>query len=85
MTASLTRNGVAGATGQFLAYALGMTFVITALTVSIAVFKGALVSQFRRLMPYLNSISAGILIIVGGYLIFYWLTEGELARKFGVG
>jgi cytochrome c biogenesis protein CcdA len=85
VTASLTRNGLAGATGQFLAYSLGMTFVITVVTVSIAVFKGALVKEFRRLMPYLNSISAGILIVVGGYLVFYWLTEGELARKFGVG
>lgn len=85
VTASLATDGVAGAAGQFLAYALGMAFVITVLTVSIAVFKGALVNQFRRLMPYLNSISAGILILVGGYLIFYWLTEGELARKLGVG
>ncbi len=85
VTASLASDGVAGAAGQFIAYALGMAFVITVLTVSIAVFKGALVNQIRRVMPYLNSISAGILIIVGGYLIFYWLTEGELARSFGVG
>lgn len=85
VTASLATDGVTGAAIQFLAYALGMAFVITVLTISIAVFKGAMVKQFRRAMPYLNSISAGILIIVGGYLIFYWLTEGELARNFGVG
>jgi cytochrome c-type biogenesis protein len=85
VTASLASQGVAEATVQFLAYALGMAFVITIITISIALFKGAMVKQFRRLMPYLNSISAGILIIVGGYLIFYWLTEGELARSFGVG
>ena len=85
VTASLASQGIAGAAVQFIAYALGMTFVITVLTVSIAVFKGAMVNQFRRLMPYLNSISAGILIIVGGYLIFYWLTEGGLASNFGVG
>lgn len=85
VTASLATQGIAGAVGQFLAYALGMAFVITILTISIAVFKGALINQFRKVMPYLNSISAGILVIVGGYLIFYWLTEGELARNFGVG
>lgn len=84
VTASLATDGVIGAAGQFLAYALGMAFVITVLTVSIAVFKGALVNHIRKIMPYLNSISAGILIIVGGYLIFYWLTEGELAKSFGV-
>lgn len=85
VTASLATDGLIGAASQFIAYALGMTFVITVLTVSIAIFKGALVNQIRKVMPYLNSISAGILIIVGGYLIFYWLTEGELARSFGVG
>ncbi len=89
ITASLAgRSGIDGvlnASTQFLAYALGMAFVITVITVSIAIFKGALVNQIRKVMPYLNSISAGILIIVGGYLIFYWLTEGELARNFGVG
>ncbi len=85
VTASLATDGVVGAATQFVAYALGMAFVIMVLTVSIAIFKGALVNQIRRVMPYLNSISAGILIIVGGYLIFYWLTEGELARNFGVG
>ncbi len=85
VTASLATDGVIGASTQFIAYALGMAFVIAVLTVSIAVFKGALVNQIRKVMPYLNSISAGILIIVGGYLIFYWLTEGELARNFGVG
>ena len=85
VSASLATDGVIGAATQFIAYAIGMAFVITVLTVSIAVFKGALVNQIRKVMPYLNSISAGILIIVGGYLIFYWLTEGELASKFGVG
>jgi cytochrome c-type biogenesis protein len=84
VTASLASDGVAGAVTQFLAYALGMSFVITVMTVSIAIFKGALINQFRKLMPYLNSSSAGILIVVGGYLIFYWLTEGELIRHFGV-
>jgi cytochrome c biogenesis protein CcdA len=85
VTSSLTDGGIAEAAVQFIAYALGMAFVITVLTVSIALFKGALVNQVRKAMPYLNSISAGILIIVGGYLIFYWLTEGELARDFGFG
>ena len=85
ISSSLATGGVVEATGQFLAYALGMTFVITVLTIGIAVFKGAMVSQIRRIMPYVHPISAGVLILVGGYLIFYWLTEGELSRKFGIG
>ncbi len=85
ISSSLASGGVAEATGQFLAYALGMTFVITVLTIGIAVFKGAMVNQIRRIMPYVHPISAGVLILVGGYLIFYWLTEGEVSRNFGIG
>ena len=85
ISSSLATGGVVQATGQFLAYALGMTFVITVLTIGIAVFKGAMVNQIRRIMPYVHPISAGVLILVGGYLIFYWLTEGEVARNFGIG
>jgi hypothetical protein len=36
-------------------------------------------------MPYVQPISAGVLILVGGYLIFYWLTEGEVSRNLGFG
>jgi cytochrome c biogenesis protein CcdA len=85
ISSSLATGGIAEATGQFLAYALGMTFVITLITILIAVFKGALVNQIRKAMPYVSSVSAGVLILVGGYLIFYWLTEGEVSRNFGIG
>ncbi|MDG0866299.1 cytochrome c biogenesis CcdA family protein [Candidatus Lucifugimonas marina] len=85
ISSSLATGGIVEATGQFLAYALGMTFVITVLTIGIAVFKGAMVNQIRKIMPYVHPISAGVLILVGGYLIFYWLTEGEVSRNFGIG
>ena len=84
VSGSLAQDGFLHAVGQFLAYALGMTFVITVLTIAIGVFKGALANQLRRAMPYVNPISAGILIVVGGYMVFYWLTEGELASSFGL-
>lgn len=82
ISSSLATGGFLSATGQFLAYALGMAFVIGVLTLAIALFKGALVSQLRRATPYVASFSAAILIIAGGYLVFYWLTEGGLAAKF---
>ena len=85
ISSSLATGGIVEATGQFLAYALGMTFIITVLTIGIAVFKGAMVNQIRRIMPYVHPISAGVLILVGGYLIFYWLTVGEVSRNFGIG
>ncbi|MDA1279504.1 MAG: cytochrome c biogenesis protein CcdA [Chloroflexi bacterium] len=85
ISSSLATGGVLQATEQFLAYAMGMTFVITLLTIGIAVFRGAMVNQIRRVMPYVHPISAGVLIVVGGDLIFFWLPEGEVARNFGIG
>ncbi len=82
ISSSLATGGFWSAAGQFFAYALGMTFVIGVLTLAIALFKGALVNQLRRALPYVGPVSAGILIVVGGYLVFYWLTEGGLAGKF---
>lgn len=85
ISSSIAAGGVLQATEQFLSYALGMTFVITVLTIGISVFKGALVNQIRRVIPYVDPLSAGMLILVGGYLIFYWITAGEIFRSFGVG
>ena len=85
VTSSFSNDGFVGGLIQFLSYAGGMTFLIALLTLAIALFKSALVGHLRRMMPYLNAISAGILILVGAYLIFYWLTEGDLARSLGFG
>lgn len=85
ISSSLVTGGIIEAAGQFIAYALGMTFVITVLTMGIAIFKGTVVGQLRKIMPYVHPISAGVSILVGGYLIFYWLTEGEVSRNFGIG
>ncbi len=83
VTSSFTNEGFVRGMIQFLSYAGGMTFLIMILTIAVALFKSALVNQLRRFLPYINAVSAGILIVVGAYLIFYWLTEGDLARTFG--
>ena len=84
ITSSFSRGGIVNGTLQFVSYAAGMTFLILAITIAIAIAKSALVSHLRRIMPYLNAISATVLILVGAYLVFYWLTEGDLAEAFGI-
>ncbi|MFW6175105.1 MAG: cytochrome c biogenesis CcdA family protein [Chloroflexota bacterium] len=81
VTSSLATGGILFAAGQFLVYALGMTFVITVLTVGIALFRGAFASGMRKLMPYVQPASAVLLLLAGGYIVFYWLTEGGLADR----
>jgi cytochrome c biogenesis protein CcdA len=82
VSSSLATGGIAFAFGQFIVYALGMTFVILVLTLSLALFKGALVGALRRLVRYAQPASAALVLLAGGYIIFYWLTEGGLAAKF---
>ncbi len=85
VTSSFRNDGFAGGLAQFISYAGGMTFLIMMMTLAAALFKGLLSTYIRKLFPYLNGISGGMLIMVGAYLIFYWLTEGDLARNFNLG
>ena len=57
-------------------YALGMGMVIMALTIGMAVFKGAMVGGLRRAMPYVEPIGSWLMVIAGSYIVFYWLTIG---------
>lgn len=74
-------GSVAGGISQFVAYAVGMGVVLVAVTLSIAVFQGVLVRRLRRLVRYVERAGAVLLIGVGGYIIYYWLTMGGLLTQ----
>ena len=75
---TVTVSNVWAAIGQFILYALGMGLVIMALTVAIALFKGAMVGAVRRALPYIQPLGAALMIVAGSYIVFYWLTIGDL-------
>ena len=56
----------------------GHGLVILVLTVGIAAFMGAAVGSVRRAIPYVERVSALLLIIAGSYIIYYWLFKGDL-------
>ncbi|MDE2801542.1 MAG: cytochrome c biogenesis protein CcdA, partial [Chloroflexota bacterium] len=64
------------ALGQFVLYGLGMGTVILVLTLGMAVFKGAMVGGLRKTLPYIQPVSAAIMLLAGAYIVFYWLTLG---------
>ena len=64
--------------GQFLLYALGMGLVIIALTVGMALFKGTMVGLLRKVIPYIEPVGSWLMIVAGSYIVFYWLTIGDL-------
>ena len=65
--------------GRFVLYAMGMGLVIIGLTMGMALFKGAMVGTLRKALPHIQPISAGLMMVAGAYIVFYWLTLGELA------
>ena len=73
-------QGFGSAATQFVSYALGMGLVIVVLTVGLALFKGAVVRGLRKTLPYFQRLSAGLLLLAGAYIVYYWLTEGQLAQ-----
>ena len=83
VTSSFGRDGFASGIIQFVAYAGGMAFLIMIVTIGIALFKSAILGSLRRSMQYVERVSAVILAVVGAYLVFYWLTEGDLSTYFG--
>ena len=78
---SFTASTFLRSAGQFVMYALGMGLVIMALTLGVAIFRGALVGKVRRIFPYIQPISAVFLIVAGAYIVYYWLTIGGLVES----
>lgn len=81
ISSSLATGNFIDAAGQFLVYALGMSFVITVLTLSLALAQNQVSQGLRKVLPHTNMISSVLLLVAGGYIVFYWLTEGGLADK----
>ena len=75
---SLAVSSIGTSLGQFFLYALGMGAVIMALTVGMAFFKTAMIGALRKVMPYVQPVGSWLMVIAGMYIVFYWLTIGDL-------
>jgi cytochrome c biogenesis protein CcdA len=58
----------------FLAYGLGMSLVLVGITVALALGKDTMVRRLRGAAPYMNRISGSIMILAGGFIVWYWAT-----------
>lgn len=64
---------------QFLWYILGTGSILLILTAGMAFVKGgAVIGAVRKFMPFVNKFSAVLLILAGGYIMYYWLSSGLL-------
>jgi len=55
----------------FVTYAVGMGLVLTTLAVALAVARHSLVSELRRMLPYVHRIAGAMLVVTGAYVAYY--------------
>jgi cytochrome c-type biogenesis protein len=72
MGSSLTAGSIAAGAGRFLSYGLGMASILLILTLALAFFKGGVIFRLRKATPYVQPISAALLVVAGAYIVFYW-------------
>lgn len=76
MGSSIASGDVGVGVLQFVSYVSGMGSVLLVLTMGIALVKqGVVVGALRRVLPYVQKISAVLLLIAGAYIIYYWATS----------
>ena len=75
---SFAVSEIGASLGQFILYAVGMGTVILALTLGMAFFKGAMLGTLRKALPYVQPIGSWLMVVAGSYIVFYWLTIGDL-------
>ena len=78
---SLTSGDYIDGLAQFLAYSLGMGLVLTALTLAMAMFKGAVVRKVRAVMPIVERVSPVLVTLAGLFIVYYWLSIGGLGPE----
>jgi len=71
-------RGIATGLILFASYALGMLTVLCTVAL-VTTFVGQLLGKWLpKLTPLVNRISGGLLVLSGGYLIYYWISTGNV-------
>lgn len=82
---ALAAGGIVSAAIQFILYALGMGFVIAMLTATTAIVQHGALARVRGMVRYVEPASAVLLLLAGGYIVYYWLTLGGILTAIGFG
>ena len=73
----------------YLAYGLGMSALLIAVTLALAFAKQGFVRRLRSMLRYVQRVSAGFLVVAGLYIIWFWIDDlssdaGEQGRAAGI-
>jgi len=78
---TISRESVADGLVVFGLYALGMSLVLLALTVGIALARTSIVRFLRRTQPYIGRVAGGLVALAGAYVAYYGWLELRLNRS----
>lgn len=70
--ASLATASVIEGSIVFGAYGLGMATMLMALSLGAALARDGLARRLKRLLPHMQRVASGLLMIAGAYLTYYW-------------
>ncbi|HVX18936.1 MAG TPA: cytochrome c biogenesis CcdA family protein [Acidimicrobiales bacterium] len=68
-------NSVVSGLAYFVTYGLGMALVLMVLTLALALVGRSLVHHVRRILPVVNRIAGGLLVVAGAYVTWYGIVE----------
>ncbi len=73
----------------YIAYGMGMSVLLMALTLAVAFAKQGIVGRLRSMLKHVQRVSAGFLIIAGVYITWFWANDlssdaGEQGAATGV-
>jgi cytochrome c-type biogenesis protein len=72
VASTFTRSDTISGIASFIAYATGMSVVLLIVTVAVAVAEHSLVARIRGLARYVNRGAGALLVVAGGYIVYYW-------------
>ncbi len=75
---SLATASISSTLAQMALYGLGMGFVITMLTLAVALFRESMQRWMKGAMRWVEPIGTIFLFLAGMYIVYYWLTIGGL-------
>lgn len=73
VASTFTRTNTVSGIATFVAYAAGMSVVLLIVTIALALAEHSLVARVRRLARHVNRAAGGLLVVAGGYIVYYWI------------
>ncbi|MBW3557288.1 MAG: cytochrome c biogenesis protein CcdA [Actinobacteria bacterium] len=73
VASTFTRTDTASGVATFVAYGAGMSVVLLVVTIALAAAEHSLVARIRGLVRHVNRAAGVLLVIAGGYIVYYWV------------